>query len=134
MDMNANVNVDASKQNDSSEEEGDYIPATVQNTPTRESVAQRIISWGAGAGADSPYRNTTAARLEREKELVTVTQARIRSISSRENSHTDTDLVPGSSTNNNSHLPTCALCEKVVEQSEPSLLYLYLFLYNPTFV
>ena len=69
--------------NNKSDEQGDAIPsATSMSTPSRESVAQRIISWG--AGAESPYRNTT--RLEREKELATVAQARIRSISTRENS------------------------------------------------
>ena len=99
--------------NKQSEEQGDAISsATLLSTPSRESVAQRIISWG--AGAESPYRNTTAARLEREKELETVAQARIRSISTRENSHTDNDLVPGNS-NSSSNLPICALCEKVCD-------------------
>ena len=117
--------------NKSIEETTDYIPTTVQTTPSRESVAQRIISWG--AGADSPYRNTTAARLEREKELETVAQARIRSISSRENSSTDNDLVPGSNNNSNTNLPVCALCEKVVIQSWPTL-QLYLLATLPPFL
>ena len=112
--------------NKQSGEKSTSISPTGLSTPSRESVAQRIISWG--TGADSPYRNTTAARLEREKELETVAQARIRSISSRENSHTDNDLVPGSASSS-SNLPICALCEKVVVQSQHLDLLLLLPLY-----